>query len=224
MKELYGKVLVFTISHNNRIANLYGHYADAGDRSNEEPEFYRFDIDISSLVMYDGRDRYKSYNFVRNLYEKFAPEHLRRIKDAVAHLPDVKKRTGLSFAASELAPKESGSHQSSHEGSQESGFRIPGEPASVAKVREQMEQEMEQQSKASKEREEEMERQLTQQLEQEMEQQREQEMEQQKKALEQEMEQQKKALEQQLEQQREQMMEQREQMEQVMALLRQSRT
>ena len=41
---------------------------------------------------------HKPYNFVWNIYEEFAPDHLKRIKDAVAYLPSPSERTGLSFA------------------------------------------------------------------------------------------------------------------------------
>ncbi|TKA61583.1 hypothetical protein B0A55_13560, partial [Friedmanniomyces simplex] len=149
---LLGRILVFSVSHNNRLVNLYGHYAvasnskDGKDGNTEGLEYFRFDIAMFSLTMYDGKDRYKAYNFIRNVYDDFALEHLRRIQDAVAQLPSPEKRTGLSFATSDLAVNEDGSKQDSEliSSQDDSGFKTPGEPASVSlrqenrKIREQM--------------------------------------------------------------------------------------
>ena len=137
MNELYGQVLAFSVSHNHKLVNLYGHFAVLSDDSTRKPKFHRFDIAIFSLTMFDGADRYKAYNFVRNVYEKFAPEHRKRIKDAVASLPALAERTGHSFAASDLALEDTDSQQNSQvAGSQDDGvFRTPSEPASVAKIR-----------------------------------------------------------------------------------------
>ena len=152
INELYGQVLAFSVSHNNRLVYLYGHFAVLSDDSTGKPEFYRFVIAMFSFDIYDGADRFKAYNFVRNVYEEFAPEHRKRIKDAVASLPALAERTGHSFAGSDLAPEDTDSHQNPQvAGSQDDGvFRTPSEPASVAKIRQ-----MEQEKKESKKREEE---------------------------------------------------------------------
>ncbi|KAK3177092.1 hypothetical protein OEA41_008420 [Lepraria neglecta] len=171
MNELNGQVLAFSVSHNNTLVNLYGHYAVLSDDSTRKPSFYRYDIEMFGLTIRDGADRYKAYNFVYNVYEKFAPEHRKRIKDAVASLPALAERTGLMFAASDLALEDTTSQQNSQvAGSQDDGgFRAPSEPASVTKIR-QMEEEkkqvqakirqMEEEKKESKKREEKLEEQV----------------------------------------------------------------
>ena len=111
VKELDGQVLAFFISHNNQLANLYGHYAVLRDDAMGGLDFYRHGIKMFSWTMDDGADRYKSYNFVLNLYREFAPKHQQRIKDAVPFLPTPVKRTGLSFTASELTLEEMDSQQ-----------------------------------------------------------------------------------------------------------------
>ncbi|TKA72809.1 hypothetical protein B0A55_09527 [Friedmanniomyces simplex] len=136
---LLGRILVFSVSHNNRLVNLYGHYAvasnskDGKDGTTEGLEYFRYDIAMFSLTMYDGRDRYKAYNFIRNVYDDFALEHLRRIQDAVA---------GTVLC------------------DDDSGFKTPGEPASVSlrqenrKIREQMDKlllQLQEQRKESRE-------------------------------------------------------------------------
>ena len=113
--ELYGKVLAFTVSHDNDRVLLYGHFAVAKPNFPGELQFYRYPIDLFSLTIRNGADRYRAYNFVWNVYEKFAPDHRKRIKDAVAHLPSPAKRTGLYFTASDMTHDESDSEQDSQE-------------------------------------------------------------------------------------------------------------
>jgi hypothetical protein len=42
MSELYGKVLVFTVSHDNDRVCLHTHFAVLTSQNAEEPEFYRY--------------------------------------------------------------------------------------------------------------------------------------------------------------------------------------
>ncbi|KAK0268521.1 hypothetical protein LTR35_010504 [Friedmanniomyces endolithicus] len=154
-----GQILTFSVSHNYWLVNLYGHYAIAGstnDNSAESLQFFRHDIAMFSLTMYDGRERYNAYKFIRSLYDKFGPEHLRRIRDAVGQMASPAQRTGLSYAASDMGldredPRRDSGDTTSEEDSQ---FRTPGKPASVSlrketlRVREQMDvllQQLEQQ-------------------------------------------------------------------------------
>ncbi|KAK6440395.1 hypothetical protein LTR95_003386, partial [Oleoguttula sp. CCFEE 5521] len=145
-KDLLGRILVFTVSHNNRIVNLYGHYAVAsanGSTSNEDEDggyfqYFRYDFAMFSLSMYEGRERFKAYNFVRNVYRRFAPQHLQRIREAVGSMQGPVPRTGLSFAASDiLLDEDKSQHGSEVTGSQENdGFKTPIEAASVSQKRE----------------------------------------------------------------------------------------
>jgi len=79
-QALLGRILVFSVSHNNQLVNLYGHYAvasssnDKTDGTAEELQYFRYGIAMFSLTMYEGRDRYNAYNFIRNVYDKFASE------------------------------------------------------------------------------------------------------------------------------------------------------
>ena len=138
--ELYGKVLVFSVSHDNDKFILYGHFAIAESNFSENLKFYRHPINMYSLTMNDGAYQYKGYDFVRNVYEKFGPVHRQRIKDAVAHLPTPVQRTGLSFAASNMSVDEPDSEQDSpDEGQMISPLSIPN-----TTEREQLEAEREQ--------------------------------------------------------------------------------
>ena len=237
--ELYGKVLVFTVSHDHDRVCLYGHFAVLPDNSTEQLEFYRYPIALISLSMNDGIDRDKASNFVRNLYDQFVPEHLQRIKHAASLLPkpDV-QQTGISFSASELLLEEVDSQQESQDISQQSdeaSFQKPGPPASAARIDRllaqleqqrkdqkdkegRMEHQMEQQKQDHKDKEKWMERQLeqmSQQMEKQMERQR-QEAREQKEKISQQMEQQRQQMERQMEQQE-------QHMEQLVSILKQSK-
>lgn len=87
VKELDGQILAFSVSHNNRQVNLYGHYAILDDTSVKKIKFCRYEIAIFSLTAQDGANKFKPYNFVLNVYNTFAPAHKKRIQDAVAFLP-----------------------------------------------------------------------------------------------------------------------------------------
>ena len=145
--QLYGQVLVFTVSHDNDRIFLYGHFAVTDPGLPSGLKFYRYPIGLFSLTTNGGADRFKGYNFVRNIYEKFAPAHRTRIQDALACIPSPPERTGISFAASDLSLDQVDSQQDSQELSQgEEAFRRPGHPSSasqqreMAKVKEQLEQ------------------------------------------------------------------------------------
>jgi hypothetical protein len=97
VKKLYGQVLVFTVSHNDRQAKLYGHYVVDGGRSDGMLEFRRHLIKTCSFIDDGGAARFTAYGFVRNVYEKFAPDHLKRITEAAAALPASHYGAAMSF-------------------------------------------------------------------------------------------------------------------------------
>ena len=101
--EIYGQVLVFTVSHDHDRVVLYGHFAVLAPDLPGKLKFYRHPIALFSLAIDDGVDRYKAYNFVCNVYEKFAPDHLKRIKGAVAQLENPAQRAERHFALSDIA-------------------------------------------------------------------------------------------------------------------------
>lgn len=121
--ELYGQVLVFTISHNHDQVHVYGHYATVAadinpfnqhgnattntsdDNACDPPlEYHRYYLGVWSLTALQGRNRYTPYNFVRNVYDHFVPQHLQRVKDFAQQLScDLRPRTSALFAASALS-------------------------------------------------------------------------------------------------------------------------
>lgn len=80
---LHRKVLVFSVSHDHHMVQIYGHYALIGK---DKTTFHRHLVHSFDITAYDGKNRWTAYNFVRKLYDHFAPIHLKRIRDAVALL------------------------------------------------------------------------------------------------------------------------------------------
>lgn len=179
--QLYGQVLVFSVSHDNDRVILYGHFATAEPNLPLGLKFHRHPFNLFSLSIGDGTNRYKAYNFVSNIYEKFAPVHRERIKDAVAQLPKPSEKTDLMFAASDMPLDEPDSQQDSQvllQGDDDT-FRKPSVPTSsmqedeVIRLRQRMErvkkesenqidkllQQLEQLERQSKESKEQLERQ-----------------------------------------------------------------
>jgi hypothetical protein len=73
--QLSGRVLAFSVSHNNELVRIYGHYAVV------EEAMESFFLDSG-----DRQGRKRTYDFVREVYHKFYPEHLKRIQDALADM------------------------------------------------------------------------------------------------------------------------------------------
>jgi hypothetical protein len=83
--------------------HIYGHYAVRATDTGHCLGFHRHKIGSYALTV--PADRYKPYNFIRNLYDRFAPEHLQRIQDAATELHALLPTTAEKRAApSEASP------------------------------------------------------------------------------------------------------------------------
>lgn len=69
VKELHGKVLAFSVSHDHDSVRIWGHYAVMQDGL----KYYYHDIEQFSLTIRDGRYKNIGYHFVRNVYDKICP-------------------------------------------------------------------------------------------------------------------------------------------------------
>ncbi|GME64176.1 uncharacterized protein LTHEOB_12971 [Neofusicoccum parvum] len=90
--ELQRVILAFSVSHNHRMVQIYGHYPVINGK---ETTYYRHPIHTFDFTALDGKERWTSYKFVKNIYEKWVPEHFRRICSAIDEIP-----LGVDFAAS----------------------------------------------------------------------------------------------------------------------------
>ena len=93
-EELYGKILAFSISHNNELVKIYGHYAlIEGDRTT----FHRHLVHYFVLVANGGKEKATAYKFTREIYNTFVPPHLGRIRNLIALLPESEPKSFLSI-------------------------------------------------------------------------------------------------------------------------------
>ncbi|KAI9804096.1 MAG: hypothetical protein M1825_001498 [Sarcosagium campestre] len=83
--ELHQQILAFSISHDHRVVRIYGHFALT---TGEDTRFYRHLINSFDIMALDGRNKWTTYKFTRNLYDTFVPIHLERICAVVDQLPD----------------------------------------------------------------------------------------------------------------------------------------
>ena len=60
--------------------------------------YHRHLLHCFSLVSKRGEDKWLAYNFVRKVYDDFAPVHLKRIRDALPYLRDSKLKSSMSVA------------------------------------------------------------------------------------------------------------------------------
>ena len=93
---LNGQILVFSISHDEHDARLYGHYALI-DRENWS--YYRYPIRKFCMIVRED-DALALHNFVRNLLKEHVPKHVGRLHNALTALPDP---TTASPSASQMA-------------------------------------------------------------------------------------------------------------------------
>ena len=115
--ELHRKILTFSVSHDHRAVRIYGHYALI---KGKDASFYRHLIQDFSIVNQEGKDKWTTYKFVRNVYDKFYPIHHERICSAVDQLPDPEDFDVESFSQqSNLGSFEQNSSQLSTSHSQQ---------------------------------------------------------------------------------------------------------
>ncbi|KAL9047881.1 MAG: hypothetical protein Q9162_007925 [Coniocarpon cinnabarinum] len=147
LEDLDGRTLVFSISHDPCRVALYSHFAICGDATSaSELRYYRYTIQELNFEADDGSGHLVSYNFVRNVYDRFAPSHLSRIREAVAVLPRSRSQSPVPSEASEWA-EDVTSQDQSDAGSSEGDSRhkhVRHSGAAVATMRTQMAQLMEQ--------------------------------------------------------------------------------
>ena len=160
-ESLLGKILVYSISHDQKNARLYGHFALV---EGEKWTYYRHHIANFDIV-YNEMDLLALHNFARNVLTVYAPKLLKQLQKAIAALP---VSSTLSFSAGTMS-LEDDSQQGSQppsQGRDAEGFATPVLPASTQKLLDEQKEQMNKLLQGSKEREERLERQMQEQREQ----------------------------------------------------------
>lgn len=123
-KELDKKILAFSISHDDKTFEIYGHYA-----SLETPEqrFYRYSIRRAYFA--EQEDRWTAYRFTRNVYDVFAPIHRKRVCDVLDSLPENASIWNQGFAYQRTGSEKSGTASIQASKAQVPGPVTPPSPA-----------------------------------------------------------------------------------------------
>ncbi|KAL5432966.1 hypothetical protein PMIN06_011834 [Paraphaeosphaeria minitans] len=100
-KELHREINGFSISHNDMDVRIWGHYVAINGR---DTMFYRHPIREFSIknTELDRGKRWTAYNFVRNVYDLWVPNHFKRICSAINMLP-----ASLNFEVSDHSKTQS---------------------------------------------------------------------------------------------------------------------
>ena len=83
-QTLYGEVLAFSVSHTNEHVRICGFYPLL---EGEKVVVYRHIIGDFGIMHLGGEQKWTAYKFTKNLYYKFVPIHLKRLRDAIDKLP-----------------------------------------------------------------------------------------------------------------------------------------
>jgi hypothetical protein len=83
-KDLHREIIAFSVSHNNRTVRINGHYPII---DGNKTTFYRHPIHEFSFMALDGKEKWTSYKFIRNVYDIWMPTYLKRICSVVDKLP-----------------------------------------------------------------------------------------------------------------------------------------
>ena len=116
--ELHRKILAFSISHDATNVKIYGHYALIKDRA---ATFYRHPIHSFDFTAQNGRDKWTTYQFTKNVYFEFMPKLHKLICSAIdqisldqvsqgSYFPP-QKSLGDSFTSTDLESEQPNSQE-----------------------------------------------------------------------------------------------------------------
>ncbi|KAL2760374.1 hypothetical protein ACRALDRAFT_1073747 [Sodiomyces alcalophilus JCM 7366] len=83
--EIHRQILAFSVSHDHNSVRIYGHYAVI--RGDGSVMYYRHPIHKFDFTTLDGKEKWTAYRFIRNIYDVWAPTHLKLICSAIDQLP-----------------------------------------------------------------------------------------------------------------------------------------
>ncbi|GAP92014.1 hypothetical protein SAMD00023353_6100220 [Rosellinia necatrix] len=107
--EVNREVLSFSISHDDRSVRIYGYYPVIDKK---ETKYYRHPIRTFCFTELDGKDKWAAYQFTKNVYNTWMPDHFKRISSAIDQLsvdfdaPALSESTSLPQPLENLAASE----------------------------------------------------------------------------------------------------------------------
>ena len=104
-KELDREILAFSISHDHRSVRIYGHYpVIEGDKTT----FYRHPIRTFDFTEQEGKEKWTTYKFTKNVYDDHSVKLHKMICSAIDDLPaDINFDLSQSASFSQSTPQSS---------------------------------------------------------------------------------------------------------------------
>lgn len=98
--EVHRQILAFSVSHDYQSVRIYGYYPVINGK---ETKYYRHPIRRFFFTELGGEEKWTAYQFTKNVYDTWMPDHFKRICSAIDQLPSVNldvpalsESTGLS--------------------------------------------------------------------------------------------------------------------------------
>ncbi|KAJ3569085.1 hypothetical protein NPX13_g6197 [Xylaria arbuscula] len=112
--EVHRQILSFSVSHDHCSVRIYGYYPVIDGK---DTKYYRHPIHKFDFTALDGKDKWTTYQFIKNVYDTWMPDHFKRICSAIDQLPSkldfdvqaLSESTGLSQGLENLAASEADS-------------------------------------------------------------------------------------------------------------------
>ncbi len=106
--EVHRQILSFSVSHDHQSVRIYGYYPVIDGK---EAKYYRHPIRNFSFTELDGKEKWAAYQFTKNVYDTWMPDHFKRICSVIDQLPSkvdfdiqaLSESTGLSQGLENLA-------------------------------------------------------------------------------------------------------------------------
>ena len=107
-KDIHREILAFSISHDHCSVRIYGHYAVI---DGTKTTFYRHPIHNFSFQILDGREKWTTYQFIKNVYDAWMPTHFERICSVIDELPAEMDFNALQRLQDSRISQDLGSHR-----------------------------------------------------------------------------------------------------------------
>ena len=98
-KEIDREILAYSISHDHCAVRIYGHYPVIEGKGQK---YYRHPIHKFDFTALDGKYKWTTYKFTKNVYELWMPKHFERLSKVIEQLPadvnfDLSQQSELNF-------------------------------------------------------------------------------------------------------------------------------
>jgi hypothetical protein len=93
--EIHREILAFSITHDHRSVRIYGHNPVINGK---DTKYYRYPIRTFDFTELDGREKWTTYKFTKNVYDVWVPSHFKRICSAIDQIP-----VDLDFSVPQLS-------------------------------------------------------------------------------------------------------------------------